>query len=309
MKRFLPFLFVLIVHNVFAQDQVVRDLQNASGKTIKKDAADTIPNLWRKGGLYGLNISQGSLSNWAAGGEDFSLAVNSLLSLYAFYKKDKVNWDNTFDFNLGYIKTTSLGGRKNDDRIDLLSKYTYALNPKLGVGGILNLRTQLFKGYTFPGNVKTLSSNFLSPGYLLLGAGLDYKPVKDLSIFFSPLTARWIIVRDTALSNRGLYGVSPGKRSVLEFGAFASVNYLKDISSSITYKGRLDLFSNYRHNPTNIDIFMSNTLNVKLAKVLSLTWGVDLIYDDDVKLFGPFNRSPALQVKSLIGIGLLVKFD
>jgi hypothetical protein len=41
--------------------------------------------------------------------------------------------------------------------------------------------------------------------------------------------------------------------------------------------------------------------------VLSATWNVDLIYDDDVRLFGPANTSPALQLKSLIGIGLLVK--
>ena len=53
---------------------------------------------------------------------------------------------------------------------------------------------------------------------------------------------------------------------------------------------------------------MSNILNVKLSKVLSATWGVDLIYDDDVKLFGKNKTSPALQVKSLVGIGLLVKF-
>ena len=309
MKFSTTLLFILLINFCQAQDQTVKELQKESSKAIKKDAADTSSNVWKKGGLYGLNIAQGSLSNWAAGGEDFSLAVNSLLSLYAFYKKDKITWDNTFDFNLGYIKTTSLGGRKNDDRFDLFSKYGYALNPKLSVAGILNLRSQFFRGYTFPDGVKTLSSNFLSPGYLLLGIGLDYKPVKDLSIFFSPATARWIIVKDTVLSNKGLYGVEPGKRSVLEFGAFASINYLKDISKSITYKGRLDLFSNYRNNPENIDVFMSNALNVKLSRVLALTWGLDLIYDDDVKLFGPDHNSAALQVKSLVGIGLLVKFD
>jgi hypothetical protein len=142
----------------------------------------------------------------------------------------------------------------------------------------------------------------------LLSTGLDYKPNKDLSIFFSPSTARWVIVRDTALANKGLYGVTPGEKSNFEFGAFLTVNYLKEISKNITYKGRLDLFSNYRRNPQNIDLFMSNVLNVKLSKVLSATWGVDLIYDDDVKLFGPNQNAARLQVKSLVGIGLLVRF-
>ncbi len=305
-------IFAIIVGTLFslltmAQDQSVKALQAESGKTIKKDPADTSKKNWRKGGIYSLNVSQASLTNWAAGGDEFSLAVNSLLSMYAFYQKDKHSWDNTFDFNLGYVKSTSIGGRKNDDRFDLLSKYGYALTSKLNLAGLVNLRSQFFKGYSFD-NVKTLSSNFMAPGYLLVSAGLDYKPNKALSIYVSPLTARWVIVRDTALSNKGAYGVTPGKKSNLEIGAFASINYLKEISKNITYKARLDLFSNYRRNPQNVDLFMSNILNVKLSKVLSATWGVDLIYDDDVKLFGPNKTSPALQVKSLVGIGLLVKF-
>lgn len=300
---FLSFSFSLL-----AQDGTVKDLKSQSSREIKKDPNDTIPKTWRKGGIYSLNISQGSLSNWAAGGDNFTLSINSLLSLYAFYKKDKHSWDNTFDFNLGYVNTTSLGSRKNDDRFDFLSKYGYALNPKLNIAGLFNIRSQFFKGYTFDNNVKTLSSNFFAPGYILLSPGLDYKPCKDLSIFVSPVTARWVIVKDPVLSALGAYGVDPGKTSKLEIGAFATINYLKDISKNITYKGRLDLFSNYKKNPQNVDIFMSNILNVKLSKVLSATWGVDLIYDDDVKLFGPNHTSPALQLKSLVGLGLLVKF-
>lgn len=301
-------LLLLFAFISFSQDDQVKKLKGEAARDIKKDPADTSSKTWKSGGLYSLNISQGSLSNWAAGGDNFSLSVNSLLNLFAFYKKGKHSWDNTFDFNLGYVNTTSLGSRKNDDRFDLLSKYGYAIHPKLSVSGLFNLRSQFFKGFTFPDNVKTFASNFMAPGYILLSAGLDYKPVKDLSIFFSPVTARWVIVRDTALSNKGLYGVEPGKKSALEFGAFATINYMKEISPNITYKGRLDLFSNYRNNPQNIDLFMSNVLNVKLSRVLSATWGLDLIYDDDVKLFGPNQSSPALQVKSLVGLGLLVKF-
>jgi hypothetical protein len=53
---------------------------------------------------------------------------------------------------------------------------------------------------------------------------------------------------------------------------------------------------------------MSNTLNAKLGKVLAVTWSVDIIYDDDVRLFGPNKNSPGTQLKSLVGIGLQVKF-
>ena len=292
----------------YSQDETVKKIRSESEKNVKKDPADTTNKTWKKGGLYSLNLSQGSLNNWAAGGDKFSLAVNSLLSLYAFYKKDKNSWDNTFDFNLGYVNTTSLGSRKNDDRFDLLSKYGYALTSKLNVATLFNLRSQLFKGYTYKNNIKSLSSNFMAPGYILLSLGLDYKPTKELSIFVSPSTARFVIVKDTALSNKGLYGVEPGKKSNFEFGAFASINYLKEFNKNLTYKGRLDLFSNYRHNPQNVDLYMTNALNIKFSKVLSATWSVDLIYDDDVRLFGDNQKSAALQLKSLVGIGLLVKF-
>jgi hypothetical protein len=304
-------LFILILSYSFtstAQDETVKKLRSETDRNVSKDPNDTIPKAWKAGGLYSLNIAQGSLSNWAAGGEDFSLAVSSLFNVYAFYKKGKNSWDNTFDFNLGYVKTTSLGSRKNDDRFDLLSKYGYAIGPKVNVAGLFNIRSQLFKGYTYSNNVKTFSSAFMAPGYLLLSAGLDYKPNKDLSIFFSPATARWVIVRDTALANKGLYGVTPGKKSNFEFGAFASINYMKEFNKVLTYKARLDLFSNYRRNPQNIDLYMTNALSVKISKVLSATWSLDLIYDDDVRLFGKNNKSAALQIKSLVGVGLLVKF-
>src|SRR5260221_2413016 len=299
---------ILSIISATAQDETVKKIRSESERKISKDPNDTIPKVWRTGGMYSLNLSQGSLSNWAAGGEDFSLSLSSLMNLYAFYKKEKYSWDNTFDFNIGYIKTTSLGSRKNDDRFDLLSKYGYGISNKVSVAVLANLRSQFFKGYTYPGNVKTFSSTFMAPGYLLLGVGLDYKPNKDLSIFFSPATARWVIVKDTALSNKGLYGVTPRKKTNLEFGAFVSINYFKEFNKILAYKGRLDLFSNYRHNPQNVDLYMTNTLNARISKILSATWGLDLIYDDDAKLFGKNRRSAALQVRSLVGIGLLVKF-
>ncbi|MEO7801600.1 MAG: DUF3078 domain-containing protein [Ginsengibacter sp.] len=308
MKKLLSAMAVCFVLSASAQDQTVSDLKKASDKTIKKDPNDTIPKTWKKGGLYGLNVSQGSLSNWAAGGEDFSLSSNSILSLFAFYQKDKNSWDNTLDFNLGYVRTTSLGSRKNDDRFDFLSKYGHAISKKVNLAALFNFRTQFFKGYTYESNgAKTLSSDFLSPAYVLLSPGIDYKPTPALSIFVSPITQRWTIVQNDTLSAKGAYGLDPGRHSKSELGAFATIGYLKTFKN-ISYKSRLDLFSNYKHKPKNIDLYFTNTLNVKLSKIFSVSWSVDMIYDDDVRLFGKNKTSPALQLKSLAGIGLLANF-
>ncbi len=307
MKKLLLLLVLFACSQLKAQDETVKKLKADAERNIKKEE-DTTGRTWRKGGLLNLNLSQGSLNNWAAGGDNFSISLNAIASLYAFYKKERSSWDNTLDFNLGYLRTTSLGSRKNDDRFDLLSKYGYAVSSKWNLAGLFNFRTQLLKGYTFPDDVKTFSSAFLSPAYILLSAGMDYKPNKDFSIFMSPLTARWVVVKDDTLSAKGLYGVDPGEHSNAEFGAFVSANYVKEFNPTVAYKARLDLFSNYRHNPEKIDVFMSNILSVKLSRVLSATWNVDLIYDDDTRIFGENGNSPALQLKSLVGLGLMVRF-
>lgn len=291
----------------FAQDPTVKDLQANATKEIKKEKIDS-NKIWKTSGLFNLNFGQGSQSNWSAGGDDFSLSINSYLGFYAFYKKGRYSWDNTLDCNFGYTNTTSLGSRKNDDRIDLLSKVGYELKPKLNVTTLFNFHSQFAKGYNYnSSNSRELLSNFLSPGYILLSLGLDYKPAEGLSIFVSPITSRWIIVENDSLSAKGAYGVTPGKKIKNEIGAFISVNYLKNLNKIITYNGRLDLFSNYEHNPQNIDVLMNNMFTAKLSKVLTASLELDLIYDDDVKLFGKNHDSPGLQLKSLIGVGLSVK--
>ena len=308
MRKGLIVLFVIITSTGFAQDENVRRLRDESNRTIKKEE-DTLARKWRRGGLFSTNIAQGTLRNWAAGGDEFSLSINTLLSLYGFYKRDRYSWDNTFDFAFGYVNTTSLGARKNDDRIDFLSKYGYALTPKLNLATLFNFRSQLLKGYNYPtDSTRVLTSDFLSPANLLLSVGLDYKPNADFSIFFSPVTARLVVVSDDTLAAKGSYGVEPGTNSKTEFGAFVTANYLRQFNPIVSYKSRLDLFSNYRHKPKNIDIFWTNLLAVKLTKAFSVSWNVDLIYDDDVRIFGEGANAPATQLKSIVGVGLMLNF-
>ncbi len=289
----------------FSQDDTVKKLKDDATKAVTKESTDSI-GPWKTGGIFNINLAQSSLTNWAGGGEKFSLALSSLFNYFAFYKQGVHSWDNNFDFNLGYVKTTSLGGRKNDDRIDLLSKYGRAISPKMNIAGLFNFRSQLLKGYTYNNNIKEFSSAFLSPAYILLSPGLDYKPNQNFSIFVSPITTRWVIVRDDTLSAKGFYGVEPGKKSRNEIGAFLNALFAKDFNKILGYKGRLELFSNYKRNPQNVDFFMTNLFSVKLSQVLAATWSVDLIYDDDVRMFGDGDDA-AMQMKSLVGVGLLWK--
>ncbi len=304
---FLALLYIAIGSRLSAQDNIVLGLKREANRNINR-VPDTTNNWrWRRGGLMSFNLAQGSLSNWAAGGDNFSLTVNGYFNYFIYYKKDRHNLDNNFDVNLGYVQSTSLGSRKNDDRFDYLSKYGYKMDSggKWYLSGLFNFRSQFFDGFNFNNNIADFTSSFLSPAYVIVSAGFDYKPDNKLSIFLSPLTSRWVLVMNSSLSQKGVYGVPKGDNSINEIGAFATANYANTIAKNINYKGRLDLFTNYKNKPQNIDVFMTNIFSFKINKYFSATYTLDMIYDDDVKLFGSNKTSPALQTKSMIGIGFL----
>lgn len=308
MRKFLFALFVSILsfYSLQAQDLVVSKLRSETSRQIKKETDTTNWN-WKRGGVFNLNVAQGSLSNWAAGGDNFSMTLAGYFNYFSYFRKDRQFWDNNLDVNLGYVQTTSAGSRKNDDRFDFLSKYGYKMDTlgKWFLSGLFNFRSQFFDGYTYSNNVGTFASTILSPAYIIISAGFDYKPNDKFSVFLSPLTSRTTLVMNDFLSNKGSYGVKPGSHSVGEIGAFATLNYNNTFNKNIVYKARLDLFSNYKNNPGNVDLFMTNQLTLKVAKNFSATYSLDMIYDDDVRLFGPNKNSPGLQLKSLIGLGYI----
>src|SRR5262245_56493429 len=94
-----------------AQDATVQKLRDESGSNIAKET-DTSGKIWKVGGLFNATVGQTALSNWAAGGDQFSVTGNSLLNLFAFYKQGRRSWDNSLDLALGYVNTTTLGTRK-----------------------------------------------------------------------------------------------------------------------------------------------------------------------------------------------------
>lgn len=304
MRKCLVFLcLIILVKMSFAQDLVVAKLRSETSRNIKKDLDTSIWN-WKQGGMYNFNFSQSSLSNWAAGGDNFNMSINSYFNFFKLYKKDRLSWDNNLDVNLGFIQSTSLGGRKNDDRFDFLSKYGYKIdtNGVWYVSGLFNFRSQFFDGYNY-GAKNEFTSSFLSPAYIILSAGLDYKPDNKLSIFFSPLTSRTTILMNKKLSALGKYGVDSGRNVKRETGLFVTVNYSNTILPNVIYKGRADFFSNYNEKPENVNLYMTNMFNFKIFKNFTANYSLDLIYDDKIRIFGPNKTSPGLQLKSIIGIG------
>ena len=128
---------------------------------------------------------------------------------------------------------------------------------------------------------------------------LDFRPDYRFSLFLSPITTRWIFKTDNSFYTIDKFGVSEYSRSYDEVGAFATVKYSKDFAPWVLYTGRIDLFSNYKRNPQNIDVLFTNLLSMKFNKWLGTTISLDMIYDDQI-----LQRT---QVKEIFGLGLTIK--
>ncbi len=262
---------------------------------------------WKKGGKVAINFTQVSFSNWAAGGEN-SFGGNGLLNLFANYKEGKRIWDSNLDLAYGLVKIGDQTLRKSDDKIDFLTKYGYEIADKLYFSTNFNFKTQFSDGYNYP-NDSVILSTFLSPAYVQLGVGIDYKPTDYFSLSFLPFTGKLTIVMDQALSDSGAYGVDRGEHIRFELGAAVIAMFQKEIMKNVEFKSKLQLFSNYLENTENIDVDWDSMLSLKVNKYISSFVGVTLMYDDDINITDENGFSgPRTQWKQTFGVGFAMDF-
>lgn len=293
---------------------------------LRKQAAVADTVVWKKGGLFGLNFSQVQLVNWAGGGNS-SMAVTSIVNLFASYAKERTTWDSSLDMAYGLVSQNNAPFFKSDDRIEINSKFGHKASNKLYYAGLLNFRSQFAPGYNTPTD-SVYVSNFLAPAFSILALGFDYKPTKNLTFFLSPATVKLTVVNDQRLADAGAFGVekavydafgnktSDGKRIRYEAGAFFKMMYKKeDIVKNVNLMTRIDLFSNYSHNPQNIDVNWEVLISMKVNKYLSASISTLLIYDDDILIAVDTNSDgildgsgPRVQFREVLSIGLSYKF-
>ena len=102
-----------------------------------------------------------------------------------------------------------------------------------------------------------------------------------------------------------LYGVDPAKEVRLEFGAYFSAGYQTIVTKNVSLHGRLDAFSDVLHHThQNIDVFWTNTFTLRVNNWLNVLYSLDVASDDDIRKFGYYGESPAIQLKSILGVGV-----
>lgn len=286
-----------------------------------QDDADTA---WKVSGDISLMFSQSSFTNWAPGGEN-NINMTGFFNYYAGYIKGKTKWETLLGLAYGQSKTGEQAYRKNEDKIDLQSTFGIEASPVWFYTINFNFKSQFAEGFNYNDDVDSLGpvkiSNFLAPAFTTLGLGMEYRPKSYLSMYLSPITARWIMVNDEFLANSGAFGVDPaeydgmgnlikaGEKSRFEFGAYFRFLFVKEIAKNVNLNTKLELFSDYTRSPENIDVNWDTQINLKVNNWLSAMFGFVLVYDDDTPILDKDgNVGPRTQIKQLLSVGLSYNF-
>ncbi|MDQ3102123.1 MAG: DUF3078 domain-containing protein, partial [Bacteroidota bacterium] len=166
----------VLVASSKAQTDVDTTAINVMGEKV---GADTLELGWRTNGVFTVNLTQVSLTNWAGGGQS-SISGISMFNGEANWQGEGRAWDNTLVLAFGGQQLQDGPAFKTEDRIELLSKYGIELKPQWYLAALAQFKSQFTEGFDENG---TRISHFLAPGYLLGGVGIDYRPSARFSAY------------------------------------------------------------------------------------------------------------------------------
>lgn len=272
---------------------------------------------WKFKAVGTLTGTQANFKNWNAGGQN-TFSWIALVDGNANWKKDKLSWMNGMNLAYGKNRIRTNPWAKTDDIIALNSKIGYSITKAWSGAFLADFKTQFDLGYDAD---DVFRSKFMAPGYLILALGIDYKPNDKFSALIAPFTGKLTFVNDYTLANNGAYGVSAsdvyndrGFALRKEFGGYLKFSYSDEIMKNVTFKGKLELFSNYVNHPENIDVNLQTLFNFKINKWLQASWSLNMIYDDDIDITVKDDNGtvigvgPRAQIKNVLSIGMSYTF-
>lgn len=264
----------------------------------EQDQINMVFPQWDIDGVGKAHFNQGYLSNWARGGES-SLSTLWTVRYSADYKKGKTIWDNDLEYKIGLLKSGDKSLRKNEDKLEINSKFGTNAFKNWYYSSLLNFQTQFFTGYDYP-DTKNPISGFLAPSYLVFSVGMDYKPSDKLTLLLSPISSKFTMMRDTTKFDQTNFGISKNRKSKKELGAYVKSIFTIDITEKINMENKVNLFINYLGKREAIDVDYELTLNMEINRLINTTINAHLVYDRDV--------DPNIQFKENLSVGMQYKF-
>ncbi len=187
---------------------------------------DALPG-WKKGAFGTIGGSISSFKNWYAQGTPNNNSGNIGFTVNAFanLNKEKFFWRNSANVNLSWVKlddkddpTDSDSFKEATDVFNITSLYGHKLSEKFALSGLGEYRT-------------TLLSNFNDPGYLDLGVGVTWTPIKDLVVVIHPGNYNFVFSKEDTVFESSL-------------GAKILVDYTRQIKA-VSFKTNLSMFQSY----------------------------------------------------------------
>jgi hypothetical protein len=249
---------------------------------------------WNRNTQLAVNFSQASFNdNWKGGGIN-NFAVGLLFNNLAVRHKGKGIWTNDLQFQYGFLNNKGIDIRKSVDRLFAESKYASSITPKLNWFAGLNFLSQVASGYKFnkDGTRGNIISNFLAPGFLSEGVGVEWVPKPYFTVQLGGATIRQTFVNNKQVFNNTAnesdisYGLERGKTVLNELGMQAVIAFDKNITDNFNLKWRYQTFLAYAPEAKPIDHNVNLIATSKIGKYFNVNFTLIGIYDaDQVKSF------------------------
>jgi hypothetical protein len=275
---------------------------------------------WTIGGNGTTGFTQTYLNNWKKGGKS-ALSILVVLKGFANFSSDKLKWENSAEIRDGWIKPGVEAIQKNDDKLELTSRFGITAFQKWFYSTEADFETQFFNGYAYP-DVSRAISGYMAPGRFMFKIGMDFKPSKNFSLFISPLTSKLVFVKDTLKIDKANFKIKPGKSSYWEPGLNTDLTFKKAITPEISFETKYKMFINYLKPFQDVDINWETTLQARLTQYISMQVMAHAIYDSKV-LFDKVDKNgapvldpngkkikePKLQFREFITIGFIYRIN
>lgn len=261
-------------------------------------------SLWRKELTTMLQISQNYVSqNWYAGGNS-NFALLSIVQGNMLYDNRKnFTWESSLEWRMGFNTVSGDSLRKvntNDDLFRLYTKIGFKAFGKFSYLLSAEFQTQFFN--TWKANQMVLKTGPFTPLRLNMSLGLDYKPVKGLSIVFAPLTYKLIYANDTSYVSSTTFGITSGTKILNDLGSSVRVDWTWKPVREVALDSKFYFYTNYRR----VEIDWEIVCNFIINRFLSARLMLHPRYDNTA--IPADGQRAKIQFKEMLSIGFAHKF-
>ena len=282
-------------------------------KALMEDAEEDRQRILRSRKGYGpwykqatglVQFSQGYVSgNWYQGGNSSFAMYANVKGIIKYDAKKWVTWENTGEWQEGF--STALGDslRKinmTDDVFKIYSKLNVRIKAEKLYGSFsIDFQTPFFN--TWKENTNTLKTGTFTPIRFNWALGVDYKPIKNMSMVFAPLAYKLVYAKDTINVDRSVYGINSGNM-LSTFGSSVRFEWKWRPLREIYLETVFYAYTNYKMFEVDWEI----TCDFIINRYMSARVMLHPRYDSSAIVEGDTHAK--MQFKELISIGFAHKF-